>query len=469
MSVERCMKQVVFLVTGLCNFSCHYCVYDCSRHIDMAKRKKDELSGEKLSLIFKGSDLLKKAEVISIAGGEPFIKDDLSVFIKTLNDYHKKVSITTNGYFTDNIRRLLEKMDEPEKYFTIAVSIDGFEETQDKIAGVNGAYKQAWATLKVLEEYGIPHFVNTVVTNENMDEVFEFNEYLTAEEVNHCLIPLANSLDEERVFYSEEQTDRLLNHYWTKHNKKYLLSKGKYRITNCHAGIYGAMVDYNGDVYPCTTASAYTEKHLLGLRRHKGFLLGTLKEQTFDTIMYSDRTEKVIEKKVKKCEGCYSQCEVDREERCSHDFGEDISIDDMRGFIQFLPNAMSASNKFFDSSNFYNVEEYGGRKFCWMKGKKAKIFTKVSDKFSKKHLLRLDFLNFIGENEIRIKIAINESKIIFDNFLEGSVNIQRLEVAFELEDSIDLAEIQIVLNKMWQPGASDTRMLGIGFVQAEII
>ena len=96
------IKEIVYLPTMRCNYSCKHC--DQGRY----NTKNEELSCKHIANIVKKSIVSKSLNVINIAGGEPFVKDDLEEFVlEIVNDatLNIHIFITTNGYFSEKVWR----------------------------------------------------------------------------------------------------------------------------------------------------------------------------------------------------------------------------------------------------------------------------------------------------------------------------------------------------------------------------
>ncbi len=93
---------------------------------------------------------------VNITGGEPFLRDDLGLFVRQVRQRcpRAQITISTNGYL---VERTVEMMDEIRKIdptIRLAVSLDGLRETHDEIRGEAGFFDHATELLRRLAKAG---------------------------------------------------------------------------------------------------------------------------------------------------------------------------------------------------------------------------------------------------------------------------------------------------------------------------
>jgi len=88
----------------------------------------------------------------NITGGEPFIREDLPEIVKELYKKSDRIVISTNGFFTDRIIKLCEEFPN----VGIRISIEGLEQTNNEIRGLNDGFNRGYSTLKKLVEMKHP-------------------------------------------------------------------------------------------------------------------------------------------------------------------------------------------------------------------------------------------------------------------------------------------------------------------------
>ncbi|MDD5174467.1 MAG: radical SAM protein [Candidatus Omnitrophica bacterium] len=175
---KKTPQFLIFFVTSKCNCKCGTCFY----WKDLAGR--DDLTFEEIRRI---SGRMGEFRTLLLSGGEPFLRRDLYDICGLFIDNNRVHSITvpTNGIMKDEILAFVDKI--LKRYrdllLTISVSIDGFQNTHDRIRGVDGAFYKATGTLKALAELkrscrNLEVVVNTVITNQNASELPEFMEFV---------------------------------------------------------------------------------------------------------------------------------------------------------------------------------------------------------------------------------------------------------------------------------------------------
>ena len=153
-------------VTYRCNFNCTFCDYwKCG------VKPSDELS---VADIERGSRNLARISslMISIGGGEPFMRPDLPQIIEAMARYHMPL-ITTNGWF---VTKEAARNAFRAGLWGASVSLDyATEERHDRARGVKGAYRRALRALEHFagERCGRFQRVNVmaVLMRDNVDEL----------------------------------------------------------------------------------------------------------------------------------------------------------------------------------------------------------------------------------------------------------------------------------------------------------
>ena len=127
-------------VTYRCNFRCCFCQY---WRDEMGKQPE-----QNITQFETGAKKLAKwgSLLISLAGGEPLLRDDIVEIVEVIGQWHFPF-ITTNGYLVDEklARNLFSA-----GLWGVSISIDYADaERHDRARGVKGAYEQAVRALKL--------------------------------------------------------------------------------------------------------------------------------------------------------------------------------------------------------------------------------------------------------------------------------------------------------------------------------
>lgn len=118
-------------------------------------------------------------DCLHLTGGEPFIHPDIFDIVEYgKRSGYQNIVINTNGTLLneDNVRRLSEF----REFVHLTVSIDGFEDYNDKIRG-KGVFNEAIKSLRLCEKHKIDFSVMTVVTKILMDSLGRWIDYLFSE------------------------------------------------------------------------------------------------------------------------------------------------------------------------------------------------------------------------------------------------------------------------------------------------
>ena len=279
------------IVTYRCNARCTMCNrYKCP------SKPEEELSIETIKK-------LPQMYFTNITGGEPFIREDLADIVRELYKKSDRIVISTNGFFTDRIIKLCEEFPN----VGIRISIEGLEETNNKIRGLEDGFNKGYSTLKKLVEMKHPDvgFGMTVQDANAKDLVELYNlsdelnmEFATASLHNSFYFVEAKNIIKDRMMVGKE-FEKLVNKLLESNSPKkwfrayfnhglinYIF--GQKRLLPCDMAFDTFFIDPYGDVMPCNGTK---EKEVMG----------NLNEQTWDELWNSKQAEKV-RTKVRHCD-----------------------------------------------------------------------------------------------------------------------------------------------------------------------
>ena len=160
--------EIQWLTTYRCNFNCIHC------EASAGSTKVRELTTDEA---FKLIDELEEMGVqdILLSGGELLVRKDIFLVIEHILSRRMKYSIASNGFLVTEFSEEFRKM-KPKLYFT---SIDGLEQTNDKIRGVNGAFRRCIDSVKFFQSIGVKHrTINTVVLPDNIQQLPELKKII---------------------------------------------------------------------------------------------------------------------------------------------------------------------------------------------------------------------------------------------------------------------------------------------------
>jgi len=160
--VKRDLRHLIAHVTNHCNFRCQHCFINLSPMKDL-KLAQFENIGREVGRLFW----------LDIGGGEPFLRKDLAEIVGCFRT--QVVQIPSNGslpdLMVDQLRRMTPLTDAE---ITVSLSLDGLQETHERVRGETGNWDQVWSTferLRALDRF--PVKINTVITNDNKDELID--------------------------------------------------------------------------------------------------------------------------------------------------------------------------------------------------------------------------------------------------------------------------------------------------------
>ena len=279
------------IVTYRCNAKCTMC-----NRYKVPSNPEDEISIETISK-------LPEMYFTNITGGEPFIRDDLKEIVRELYKKSERIVISTNGFFTDRIVELCKEFPQ----IGIRISIEGLEQTNNEIRGLDDGFNRGYTTLKTLVDMGMKDvgFGMTVQDKNAPDLVSLYNisdelgmEFATASLHNSFYFVESNNIIHDRLMVAEnfeELINRLLESnspkkwfraYFNHGLINYIFSQK--RLLPCDMSFDTFFIDPYGDVMPCNGTK---EKEVMG----------NLNEQTWDELWNSEAADKV-RKKVRHCD-----------------------------------------------------------------------------------------------------------------------------------------------------------------------
>jgi MoaA/NifB/PqqE/SkfB family radical SAM enzyme len=284
---EKRLNTVIFFVTSVCNEKCRHCFY---------WEELNQRGDLKLEHIEKISITMPSITDLWISGGEPFMRKDLPDIIELFyrNNHIEWVNLPTNGLFKDRAHLWLERVltNCPKLRIDLNVSLDGFEETHEKIRGVPGCYQKTVDMVRSLPPLVEKHRqqlrvnMNTCLNGENADELIPFMNFVYHElpvDGQYVQLIRGNPLDSSlktipldrlkeiydfvRVLY-EKYAERMFRHFGALSRRAAktfyvgtLALHNKIQFANylqstqwpmaCTAGETSCVIDYNGDVRAC--------------------------------------------------------------------------------------------------------------------------------------------------------------------------------------------------------------------------
>jgi MoaA/NifB/PqqE/SkfB family radical SAM enzyme len=304
------IERITISLTDRCNSRCITCFIwrNEGTQFDLDSRALDNLAR---SALFLG------AEEITLTGGEIFLRDDIVDIVRRLRCNRRGyLSLATNALETERIVVAVARMQgEGLRPDRAVISLDGKPETYARIRGVKDGFDRAVATARRLKAMGLDITLIFTITRHNIDEMLWASDFAGAEgfEINYYPEIEAARFEKTKPAppFNDEQKEKILRNlaeiyrrrghfYFDDSNWLYVqrFFSGR-NVTSCEAGRQNIFVNWDGRVYPCEGLPG-TEQHL-----------GTLKEQSLDSIWKSTRAGEVrrfIRRDA--CQPCYIACDL---------------------------------------------------------------------------------------------------------------------------------------------------------------
>jgi Fe-coproporphyrin III synthase len=282
--------EALIAVTYRCNAKCHMC--------NIWKNQSNTKEEITLDDIKKIPDGLTFA---NITGGEPFLRDDIEEIIKVVLKKTKRLVISTNGYFTEKIVKILKKYPQ----IGIRVSIEGLPAANDELRDLKDGFDHGIRTLIELHELGIKDIgFGITVSDRNAKDLLELYhlakwlglEFATAATHNtYYFHKFDNNFKNKKLISGEfkKLVKELLKSNkpkdWFRAYFNYGLIgfiNGKKRLLPCEMGTDVFFMSPFGEVYPCNGMD---------------WSMGNIKKKNFNEIWNSKEAKKVREN-VKSCD-----------------------------------------------------------------------------------------------------------------------------------------------------------------------
>ena len=163
--------KLTLILTYQCNFTCKVCEA-------WKAEPKIEVSSEEVRIFFKKT---RNFSWVNVSGGEIFTRADIEeimfLIINESNDL-QIFNFPTNGYFTEETLRLVQKMlNSCKARIGVTVSIDGSPGLHDEIRGVAGAWENAVRTYRALREIRHPRLIVKVGYTLQPQNINNFHQF----------------------------------------------------------------------------------------------------------------------------------------------------------------------------------------------------------------------------------------------------------------------------------------------------
>ncbi len=308
------LKRINLLVAKYCNLRCRMCDYRINTIITK------QLSFEQIStLLNEAADM--GLELLELSGGEPMTRKDIFDIINLSRDLKVKTLMMTNGVLIDEkqAKNLVDC-----GLNGVVISLEGFEELNDKLRG-QGSYIKALNAIKYFQKYADKMDIIKVgitLSKYNYQSINQFIKYLVEEigvrfisinpfngnmlyeknlekrkeefEITQYFIPYLKDELEKLIAYSKEAKIEIPPENYLMKIPRYFLGESMVPELGCSEPVFGCSIDSNGGVYPCWGDPVKT---------------GNIKVDSIKNIISSDLYMEFCNNAADgKCKGCLAAC-----------------------------------------------------------------------------------------------------------------------------------------------------------------
>jgi len=153
-------------ITNMCNLRCLHCYNHSGDNLCISNELTDD---EIIDLIL---DVIKLKPInVCLAGGEPLLRKNIVIkALSLLSENNILTSMVSNGILVDEgCANSLKNAG----ISRIQISLDGLEQSHDKLRNKKGAYKSVEKCLMILQKKGINTYLGFVPTKWNIDDFDE--------------------------------------------------------------------------------------------------------------------------------------------------------------------------------------------------------------------------------------------------------------------------------------------------------
>lgn len=261
-------------ITNACNMNCKYCSVK-----NIHSKIRNGLSTEEYKKIID-----KLVDIgtfqIGLTGGEPTTRKDLVELVRYIASKNVACNLTTNGFIVPE--ELIIKLKEAG-LTQVQISLDSYKKEVHEKYRTEGSFDRAIQTARLFKKHGYIVGVDTVVTNNNIDDLEELMNFLEDNNFDGLtIIKLKQGYLDLETFMEQvpeynkyaELIDKIC-----KRNGKLeitidcssvsnlcktltLEEQNKIHSAGCPAGHTLISIAPNGDMYPC--AALTNEKYKIG-------------------------------------------------------------------------------------------------------------------------------------------------------------------------------------------------------------
>jgi len=308
------IEMLEFTLSNICNSRCRMC------DIGTEKFKRRELTTAEISKALD-SEIAKRAKIISLCGGEPFLRKD---FVEIAKLIRKKLgrkfnlNVSTNGLNTEKIIDYTGRIIN-DANIVLVFSVDGLKKTHNIQRGLDDAFSRTMNTINSIKKKfpQIEINIHFTITPLNYREILDVYYLAKAQDMffrasfAHDTFYLTNFIrkdnplfkfSEEQIRVIEKQLEKIVIDYikeghfgdalfFNQIPKR--MRDSTHRFCRCFTSSNLALIKENGDVHICVMSPP----------------VGNINKDNLDKIFMSKKAKEVREKaKEYKCPNCMMLC-----------------------------------------------------------------------------------------------------------------------------------------------------------------
>ncbi len=274
--------HLVFYITNRCDFHCSHCFLIPAGELNNKSRQL--LTLDEIESVARS---LPGLVALSLTGGEPFLRDDYADIVRLFVRHTrlKTLSTVSNGIEAERILPHVEPvLQETDLAFFLSISVDGDEETHNRVRQKKNAFARTLAAIRQLLRLNdrYPKFslgVNSTYLGTNFSELMALYDVIEEVQPHYLTLNLLRGVhwqDRPAGLVTEEyrrlskRKNEVMRHGAKKRTLLERAINAKDRVMTdlvartydqnrslfpCYGGQLLAVLKDNGDVFPCEQLS----------------------------------------------------------------------------------------------------------------------------------------------------------------------------------------------------------------------
>lgn len=294
--------EACVITTYRCNARCQMC--NTWQH---PSKMSEEIGPEIMQKLPGGLDK------INISGGEPGLRGDLAEIVAVLDTKTRAIDISTNGYFTDRLVEVGRQF--PDVAFRI--SVEGFPQLNDGLRGIKNGFERSLKTVIRLRRAGVKNVgFGIVISDRNKSDLLDLYHLCVMMNIEFGSSTMHNS------FYFHKHDNRVEDLNGTvEHMHKFIEGLLQSRRSNLKLRVkdwgrafinYGLLQHIQGKSRPIPCKAGQDLFFLDPYGRilacngsREPWVMGDLKEQSFDDLWHSPQAVAVREQVARCPRNCW--------------------------------------------------------------------------------------------------------------------------------------------------------------------